>query len=216
MPKLNVAPTKSNYLTLSRQLQFARDGFDLLEQKRQILVFELMSRLGRARDVERRVAESLGPAFAALRQSTLDAGADALDRAALAVKMDHAVTSEDQNVIGMRIPKVTLRSQGAGPHFGVGGTTAHADAAVRLFAEALPLVAELAELENAVLRLARELRKTQRRCNALSRIFIPEYSETIGYITSSLEEREREAFVIMRMIKQRLAVQDGSEECVNE
>ena len=54
-----------------------------------------------------------------------------------------------------------------------------------------------------MLRLARELRKTQRRCNALSRIFMPEYEATIDYIAASLEEREREAFVNLRMIKQR-------------
>jgi V/A-type H+-transporting ATPase subunit D len=76
---------------------------------------------------------------------------------------------------------------------------------MRRFTEVLPLLAELAELENAVLRLARELRKTQRRCNALSKVFIPDYSETIEYIVSSLEEREREAFVIQKMIKDRLA-----------
>jgi V/A-type H+-transporting ATPase subunit D len=211
MPKLNVAPTKSNFLTLSRQLVFAKEGFDLLEQKRQILVFELMSRLGRARDVERRVAASLGPAFAALRQSTLDMGSDALDRATLAVRMSHVLEVVEQNVMGIRIPKVAIRSEGEGVQFGVGGTSAHTDAAMRRFVEALPLLAELAELENAVLRLARELRKTQRRCNALSRVFIPEYSETIGFITSSLEEREREAFVILRMIKHRLAVEEVEE-----
>ena len=63
--RLNVAPTKSSHLLLKQQLDFARNGFDLLEQKRQILVYELMSRVGRARDLERRVAEALGPAFAA-------------------------------------------------------------------------------------------------------------------------------------------------------
>ncbi len=216
MPRLNVAPTKSNHLSLSRQLEFAQEGFDLLEQKRQILVFELMSRLGRARDAERRAAEALAPAFAALRQGTLDVGADALDRAALAVRMRHELEIADQNVIGIPIPKVTLRPDRPGPQFGVGGTSANVDAAMRLFVAALPLLAELAELENAVLRLSRELRKTQRRCNALSRVFIPAYSETIGYITASLEERERESFVIMRMIKQRLAGEREGEESVHD
>jgi V/A-type H+-transporting ATPase subunit D len=212
MPKLHVAPTKSNYLGLSRQLVFAREGFDLLEQKRQILVFELMSRLGRARDAERRVSEAMGPAFAALRLGTLEMGSVALDHATLAVRMRHSLGVSDQNVMGIRVPKVALRSEGAGVQFGLGGTSAHADTAMRLFVEALPLLAELAELENAVLRLARELRKTQRRCNALSRVFIPEYSETIDYITSSLEERERESFVTLRMVKARLALaEEGGE-----
>ena len=59
----------------------------------------------------------------------------------------------------------------------------------------VPRMAELAELQDAILRLARELRKTQRRCNALTKIFIPDCQESIHYITGALEERERESFV---------------------
>jgi V/A-type H+-transporting ATPase subunit D len=107
--------------------------------------------------------------------------------------------------MGIRVPKVTVSPEALAPQFGVVGTSAHADRAMRRFVEMLALVGELAELENAVLRLAQELRKTQRRTNALSKIFIPNYTETIDYITSSLEERERESFIILKMIKDRLA-----------
>ncbi len=72
------------------------------------------------------------------------------------------------------------------------------------FVDLLPSLAELAELVNAVMRLARELRRTQRRCNALSKIFIPQYRETIDYIMGSLEERERESLIILKMIRDRL------------
>ena len=115
------------------------------------------------------------------------------------------------NVMGISIPEVKVRSEGAGAQFGVGGTWANAVAAMRLFGESMPLLAEIAELENALLRLARELRKTQRRCNALSRVFIPEYGDTIAYIASSMEENERESLVILRMIKQRLARAEGGD-----
>jgi V/A-type H+-transporting ATPase subunit D len=204
MGKLNIAPTKSNLLVLKRQLAFAEEGYDLLEQKRQILIFELMSRLQRARDAEEGVGEALSRAFAALREARLDAGSDALDKAALAVTMDHRVDIAEQHLMGMKIPRVTVHTEPVSPQFGVGGTSVNADAAMTLFVEALPLLAELAELGNAVMRLAGELRKTQRRCNALSKIFMPDYRETINYITGSLEERERESFVILKMIRDRL------------
>ena len=210
--RLNVAPTKSNQLVLGDQLEFARNGYDLLEQKRQVLVFEMMSRLGRAKDIERRVNEALAPAFDALRQATLDIGSAALDGATLAVKMKHSLVIDDQSVMGIPLPKTVLRAEEESAQFGVGGTSAQTDIARRRFIAALPLLAQLAELENAVLRLARELRKTQRRCNALSRIFIPDYAATIAYIESSLEERERESFVILRMIKQRLSPENNQEE----
>jgi len=205
MAKLNIAPTKSSLLSLKKQLLFAEEGYDLLEQKRQILIFELMSRLKRAGEAEAKVAKAFKCAFAALQEATLDIGSDALNRATLGVSMDHQVTLGDQHLMGMKIPRVTVCVEPSSAQFGVGGTSANTDLAMRQFVELLPLLGELAELENAVLRLARELRKTQRRCNALSKIFIPDYRETIGYITGALEERERESFVILKMIRNRLA-----------
>jgi V/A-type H+-transporting ATPase subunit D len=205
MAKLNVAPTKSSYLVLKRQLAFAEEGYDLLDQKRQVLVFELMSRLGRARDFERRAAEAMAEAFAALGEALLAIGSEGVDRAALGAQVEYALEIADQALMGMRIPRVTVSVKPAGVQFGLVGTSASTDLAMRRFVEVLQLLAELAELENAVLRLARELRKTQRRCNALSKIFIPDYTETISYIVSSLEERERESFTILKMIKNRLA-----------
>lgn len=206
MGKLDVAPTKSNLLELKRQLAFAEEGYDLLEQKRQILIFELMSRLKRTRDAQRAVTEGLERAFDALREARLDIGSGEVDKAALAVKMDHSVEISQQRLMGMNIPGVKVRMEPVGTRFGVGGTSANTDAAMSFFVELLPLLAELAELENAVLRLAKELRKTQRRCNALSKIFMPDYRETIDYITGSLEERERESIVILKMVRDRLAI----------
>jgi V/A-type H+-transporting ATPase subunit D len=204
MGKLNIAPTKSNLLVLKKQLAFAEEGYDLLEQKRQILIFELMSRLARARDAEQATADALHHAFEALREAELDIGSEAIDKAVLAVDMDHHVDISNQHLMGMEIPRVTVRTEPVCAQFGVGGTSATTDISMSRFVEVLPLLAELAELENAVIRLARELRKTQRRCNALSKIFMPDYRETISYITGSLEERERESFVILKMIRDRL------------
>jgi len=205
MARLNIAPTKSSLLLLKKQLAFAEEGYDLLEQKRQILIFELMRRLNRAREVETGVAASLKQAYAALQGAMFDIGSSALDRAILAVRLDHEVDLSTQHLMGMRIPRLKVRAQACSAQFGVGGTSSRTDETMRRFVELLPLLAEYAELENAVLRLARELRRTQRRCNALSRIFIPEYRETISYILGALEERERESFVILKMIRDRLS-----------
>ena len=205
MAKLNVAPTKSNLISLKRQLAVAEEGYDLLEQKRQILVSELMRRLARVRDDQSAAADVLRRAFDALNEAQLDTGSEALERASLGVTMEHEVELAGQHLMGIKIPRVMVRTEPVSVQFGVGGTSANADIAMRRFVEVLPLLAELAELENAVMRLALELRKTQRRCNALSKIFMPDYRETIVYITGSLEERERESFVILKMIRDRLA-----------
>jgi V/A-type H+-transporting ATPase subunit D len=204
MPKLNLAPTKSNLLSLKRQLAFTLEGYDLLEQKRQILVNELMSRLARAQETERSVADLLRQAHAALRECTLDCGAENLERAALGVTLEHELDQASQHLMGIKLTKISARISPAGAPFGVGGTSASTDTAMLRFVGLLRQLAELAELQNAVMRLARELRKTQRRCNALSKIFIPTYRETITYIAGMLEERERESLTILKMIRNRL------------
>lgn len=204
MERLNLAPTKSNLLSLKQQLAFAEEGYDLLEQKRQILIFELMSRLTRAQKAEQEAADLLPAAFAALREATLDSGADNLGRAALGIKPAPTLTLSNQHLMGMKIPKITAQIPPVGAPFGVGGTSASTDVAMLRFSELLPRLAEMAELQNAVRRLARELRKTQRRCNALSKIFIPTFRQTIAYIAGTLEERERESLVILKMVRDRL------------
>lgn len=204
MAMLNLAPTKSNLLTLKRQLVFAEEGYDLLEQKRQILIAELMNRLERAQAAEQAAAELLKRAYAALREATLDGGSEHLDRAALGVRSQHDLTLASQHLMGMKIPKLKAEFPTAAAAFGTGNTPASTEVARQRFLEALPKLVELAELQNAVVRLARELRKTQRRCNALSKLFIPNYRQTIWHISSTLEERERESLTILKMIRDRL------------
>ena len=132
-----------------------------------------------------------------------------LEEAAFAVSMRHEVSLSDDRLMGMGIPKITLQEDPMGVRFGVGGTSSNTDVAMSRFVDLLPSLAELAELVNAVMRLARELRRTQRRCNALSKIFIPQYRETIDYIMGSLEERERESLIILKMIRDRLGEEAG-------
>jgi V/A-type H+-transporting ATPase subunit D len=191
----SLAPTKSNLLNLRKQLAFALEGFELLDQKRQILTLELMGRLVRLREAERRMTGALGPAHLALREATLDSGSETLDRTALGVPADHEVSLSEERLMGLHLPRVTLRLVPPGARFGFGGTSPNVELAQRRFGEVLPLLAELAELQNAVLHLGRELRKTQRRCNALTKVLIPGCQGAIHYITGALEERERESFM---------------------
>lgn len=203
MPKLNLPPTKSSLLTLRRQLAFAEEGYDLLEQKRQILAFELMSRLARVRTLEREVAEATARARARLEAAVLESGSLALERAGAGGPLDHELDLTTQHLPGLRAPRVTVRVAMPAHPLGLGGVSGQAELARLDLLRLLPLLGELAVLQTTVERLARELQRTQRRCNALSRVFIPADREAIAYITAALEEREREAFVILRRIRDR-------------
>lgn len=205
MARLQVPPTRSNLLALKRQLAFAVEGYDLLEQKRQILLAELMTRAPRVRAAAERLGRAARVAFEALQEALVEGGREAMDQAALGVAPAARCGLSDQRVLGLALPKVTNRPATAEGLFGVGETAVHTEPARRLFVDLLPVLIEWAELENAVVRLSRELRKTQRRCNALSRVFIPAHEETLAYIVNSIEERERESLSLLRIVRDRLA-----------
>jgi len=203
MAKLSVPPTKSSFLQIKRDLSFAKEGHELLEQKRQILVIELMGQIEAARRVEMEVVEKMKAAFAALHKALVDSGSLTMGSESLASRGDQRIQVGERRLMGITLSKVKAEHQKPGPQFGLGQGGAATDEVVKCFFEALEAISRLAEVENAVFRLARELRKTQRRVNALDKIFIPDYSETLKYIESTLEEREREGMVVMRMVKRR-------------
>ncbi len=203
MTRLNVPPTKSSALSVSKQLDFAQEGFELLEQKRQILVLELMGHLDKARRVQRLTDEALAEAFEALREAELSSSSVMLEKEALAVNVEHGVTLTGRRVMGIEIPEVIAPEVKPGVQFGLTISNSTSDEVMQKFNKVLKLVGDLAEVESAVLRLAIEVRKTQRRVNALEKIFLPQYRETLKYITDTLEERDREDMIIMKMIKQR-------------
>lgn len=204
MALMNIAPTRSNLLALSRQLDFAEEGYDLLEQKRQLLVLEIMARLPMLQAARTRRDAAIRLLHDTIRAATLTAGALTLDHAAHAVRADHEVAVTEQHQLGLRLPRASVQMAPLGPHFGTLDTPAQADEVLRQVAVVLPIVAEHAALETSVLRLAAELRKTQRRVNALSKIFIPNHRDTIAYIRSTLEERERETLAVLKTVRRNL------------
>jgi len=201
MAKLEVPPTKSSLLSLQRSLEFAQEGYELLEQKRQILVLELMSRLEAAKRAQKDVDAAMAAAFAALREAALRSGTEALAREALGIVRHHKLDYRGRPVMGIDLPTVTAEHEAPKPEFSTASGSAASDDVMARFTQALDALARLAEVENAVLRLASEVRRTQRRVNALDKVFIPDYQETVNYIEDVLEEREREQFVIMKMAK---------------
>jgi len=203
MPRLDVAPTRRNYLDIEKTLERVQEGRDVLEQKRQILVTELMSQVEAARRVKEQVDEVMGKAYAALRDAALQSGLTGLQRQSLAVRMKHELIIGSHSVMGVPVPGIECEPEGFGLQFGLMAGGGHSDRVMKRFLEALPLVAELAQVENAVVRLAREVRRTQRRVNALEKTYIPLYKQSLKYIEEALAERQREEFIVLRKVKRK-------------
>ena len=203
MAKLNLPPTKTTHLDLTRRLEFAQEGYELLEQKREILVIEMMRYVDQAKVAQKEVNEKMAAAYAALQDAQLRDGAWAMTRESVGVSYDHTLSVEEHRLMGLNVPEVSSETDALKVQFSPGDGTARTDQVMALFLDALGSVARLASIETTIWRLAREVKKTQRRVNALEKIFIPDYTETLGFIESSLEEKDRESFFMMKMVKRR-------------
>ena len=209
MARYEMAPTKTNLMKVKRDLGFAREGWELLDQKRKILVVELMGLIDRAVEAQEEVEAKLAEAFEALDQAILRMGRREVNLIALGMNIESDVSFSEKRVMGVSLPRVKVRFDDRSPYFAAAESSIWIDEAIKKFREVLRLLGTLAEARISLMRLSREVGKTIRRVNALEKIFIPDYDETLKYIEMSLEESEREAFFVLKLVKDRLSRRKG-------
>ncbi len=203
MSKLNIAPTKSNLLRMKEQLSISQDGYDLLEQKREILVMELMHMVEKVKLLEHDINKKIQNAYPALRNMLMTTGGDRIERISHAVKYDFDIVEKPVTIAGMSFSTIDVKLPPRELFYSFLGTSADSDKVMVEFFELLRLLTEMASIRTIVWRLAMEVRKTQRRVNALDKMVIPQTRETKVYIESVLEERERENVFVLKSLKSR-------------
>jgi V/A-type H+-transporting ATPase subunit D len=205
MARLNIPSTKSNLLRLSDELVFAREGRDLLDEKREILIMEIMGALEDAYRKRLTMEKEIAEAYKSLSEAKVLMGTEDVRRAALGIRSEADVAIYDRSVMGVVVPVVQVNwSKTEKPRYGFAGTTFALDKATKIFSSSLELLVELAEIETTLWRLATELKKVQRRFNALDQILIPQYEETVKYIEYTIEEKEREILFQLKRLKEKL------------
>ena len=215
MPRNNIPPTRTNLLQMRQELQFAQEGYEILDQKREVLAKELVRLANDAETLQEQIEPLITAAYRALKQAKLMMGQEHVEWAALAVNKTVDVQLKFRGVMGVTLPLIEASGEPPELTYSPGDTTATLDEASALFRDVLNDIPELSRLYTSVWRLAVELRKTQRRVNALQYIFIPDYKETITFIQSSLEEREREEVFRLKLLKTRAGIHDEPEPAVD-
>lgn len=204
MPTINVAPTRTNLIRVKKDLRFAREGYEILDRKRQVLTTELVRVAHEADILQKEVWKLLETAYSALKMARLTMGSDHVEWAALAANKTVDVHLKLRGIMGVAIPVIEARGDLPKMLYSLSGTSASLDEAAAAFREVVIKTPQLSMLVTTVWRLAGELRKTQRRVNALQHIFIPAYEETVAFIVSSLEEREREETFRLKWLKTKM------------
>lgn len=203
MARLPVAPTKSNLLTMKEQLSIAQDGYDLLEQKREILVMELMQMVEKVKLLENDIEKQIDRAYPSLRNMFMTVGRNRTERVAKTVNYDYDIREKRVILAGMTFSTVSVELPRRKLAWSYLNSFADCDKVMIDFFELLRLLTEMASIRTIVWRLAKEVKKTQRRVNALDKQVIPQTRETKIYIESILEERERENIFVLKALKSR-------------
>ena len=203
MAKLNVAPTKSNLLAMKEQLAVSTNGYELLEEKREILVRELMHLVEKVKLLERDIDKVTAEAYPAFKRMLMLDGADQIERISHAVHYDFDMREKQVTIGGMTFSTMDVDMPKQELFYSFIGTYANTDATISKLFELLNLLAQMASIRTIVWRLASEVKKTQRRVNALDKMIIPQAEETKNYIESVLEERERENVFVLKALKKK-------------
>ncbi|MHB0868292.1 MAG: V-type ATP synthase subunit D [Chloroflexota bacterium] len=203
MPRTRVPLTRSTLLQTQRTLAFARQGYELLDRKREILLAELMAATPIAERAREQLEQAFAEAYEALARARMSLGVDPVRRAALAAPAERELRVTERSIVGAVVPEVACPPVDLRPHYGFAGTSAGLDRAARSFAGLAATVCSSAQAETSVVRLALEVRKTQRRVNALRNVVIPTQEAIIKEVREALEDAEREAFFRAKRIRGR-------------
>ena len=195
----NVLPTKSNLLATKRSLHLADTGFTLMDKKRSILTREIMGLIDKAEELQKQIDTVFADAYAALSSANIELGN--VRELAGAVPKDTGLSVRYRSVMGVEIPSIQSERPPLELAYGFINTSSSLDSACISFNKVKELILNLAETENTIYRLAYSIKKAQKRSNALKNVVIPDFEKTIKDISESLEEKDREEFVRLKVLK---------------
>ena len=192
--------TKGNLLRLKHSYDLAKNGYDLMDRKRNILIKEMMEMAEKVKVLRKEITEAYHLGYYLLQQANMSSGI--IQSIAEQVTLEEDVELTYRSVMGVEIPNVlyTPKENREIP-YGLQNTSSRIDEAYLQFQKIKELSYTLAEVDNAVYRLASSIAQTQKRANALKNVVLPRLSSQIQRISASLEEKEREEFPRLKVIK---------------
>jgi len=199
----NIAPTKANLMTAQVALGFSKKGYELLDKKRNVLIREMMSFMDRAKVIQQKMQGIFKEAYEALIMANITIGINEVNEVAESIPQATEFTILTQSIMGVEIPQIKYEKRELEPYYSFYHTNTALDVALKEFHRVKYLLYELAEIEDSVYKLATEIKRTQKRTNALKNIQIPKYEALVKMISEMLEEKEREDFFRLKVLKKK-------------
>lgn len=196
-------PTKGNLILAKNSLSLAKQGFELMDKKRNILIRELMDLIEQAKDIQEQIDTTFTYAYECLQRANIENGINTVSQIAYTVPIEDSIRIKSRSIMGTEIPLVTYTPDAKMPTNSFSTTKESLDKAREAFQKVKELTIRLSMVETSAYRLATNIKKTQKRANALKNITIPTYTNLVYSITNALEEKEREEFTRLKVIKAR-------------
>mgnify|MGYP002595707056 CR=1 FL=1 len=197
----NTFPTKGNLILAKNSLKLSRQGYELMDKKRNILIREMMELIDQAKDIQTQIDVTFRTAYTALQKANMEIGIAFVQQIACTVPVENSIRIKTRSVMGTEIPLVEYDKTTNTPTYAYYSTKMSLDEAKAAFEKVKELSIRLSMVENAAIRLAANIKKTQKRANALKNITIPKYEALTKDIQNALEEKEREEFTRLKVIK---------------
>ena len=197
----NTFPTKGNLILAKNSLALAKLGYGLMDKKRNILIRELMGLIDEAKDIQAEIDTTFTQAYEALQLANIELGINYVQEIGRAVPVENSIAIKARSIMGTEIPLVRYDASSLRPTYAFGDPRQSLDEARMKFEKVKELTIKLSMVENSAYRLASNIKKTQKRANALKNITIPAYETLTKDISNALEEKEREEFTRLKVIK---------------
>ncbi len=211
MAVLNVNPTRMELTNLKCKLVTAQRGHKLLKDKRDELMRRFLDLVRENKELRRKVEEGIARANAHMAVARSVMSDNTIDVALMLPTQSMELDISEQNVMSVMIPKYDVKMKTAKEDdiysYGYAFTSDDLDVAVKSLSDIMPLMIRLAEVEKSCQMMADEIEKTRRRVNALEHVMIPQYQETIKYITMKLDENERSTTTRLMKVKDMMLAQ---------
>lgn len=204
MAVLSVNPTRMELQGLKTKLNTARRGHKLLKDKCDELMRSFMALIRENRALRREVEEELLAAEKALAAARCATGGQICDTALMLPKMRIDLEIKEKNIMSVHTPVFSTSTTGKSTDvfsYGYAFTSGEMDDAIAALGAISEKLLRLAQMEKTTSMLAREIEKTRRRVNALEHVLIPDYEDTIRFITMKLDENERSTTVRLMKVK---------------
>ena len=200
----NTFPTKGNLILAKNSLALSKQGYELMDKKRNILIREMMELIDQAKDIQSQIDETFRTAYAALQKANMEIGIAFVDQISHTVPVEDSIRIKTRSVMGTEIPLVEYdKKAGNTPTYAYYSTKLSLDEAKAAFGNVGERAVHSAfhDRKRSYPGLPPISKKTQKRANALKNITIPRYETLTRDITNALEEKEREEFTRLKVIK---------------